>query len=58
MNGLEEDVRRATQASNEWRAQYLRGAANRLDVHIEKLKVQAAEYRALAAKINPTSDPQ
>lgn len=54
MNGLEKDVQLAAQATKAWRAQYLCNAANQLDVHIEKLKAQAAEYRELARKLNPT----
>lgn len=53
MNNLEKDVQRAAPTASVWRAEYLRNAANRLDVHIDKLKAQAAEYRELAQKLDP-----
>jgi hypothetical protein len=58
MVSLAEDVQRAVQATKAWRAQWLCNEAGRLDVHIEKLKARAAEYRAQAARINPTSSDQ
>jgi hypothetical protein len=40
------------QSTGEWRVRYLMEAARRLDVHIKKLKIQAADYRKLAEEIS------
>lgn len=40
---------------NAWRAQHLCDSARRLEQQAEKLQKQAAEYRAIAARLNPTS---
>jgi hypothetical protein len=37
-----------------WRAQHLRLSAKRLDTYIARVTAQAAEYRAIADRLDPT----